>query len=241
MGRVQVLVIEHDATCPPALFGAWLQVVGCELVVCRPYAGDPLPALAGYDALVVLGGPMAATDPHPWLAPVCDLVHGAAEAGVPTLGICLGHQICALAFGGTVEPNPRGQQVGLFDIGWTPTATGDPFLGPLATPRRAVQWNDDLVTRLPDGAVALAGTERGEVQAARFAPSVWGVQWHPEADRDVVAAWARSDAERHLAKGVDQPLLLDEIDAARAELETAWRPLAERLAALAAAPARTPR
>jgi GMP synthase (glutamine-hydrolysing) len=229
----RVLVIEHEADCPPALFGSWLEDAGCTVTVCRPYVGDPLPPLEEYDALLVLGGPMAATDPHPWLAPLRDLIRDAAATDVPTLGICLGHQVCAVAFGGTVEPNPRGQQLGLLDVGWTADAADDPLLGALSTPRRAVQWNDDLVTRLPDDAVVLALTPEGETQAARFASSVWGVQWHPEVDRAVLDVWARDDEERHVAAGIDQERVLTEIDAAHAELEKAWRPLAERLAELA--------
>jgi len=229
----RVLVIEHEADCPPALFGSWLEDAGCAVTVCRPYVGDGLPPLEEYDALLVLGGPMAATDPHPWLAPLRELITDAAATGVPTLGICLGHQVCAVAFGGTVEPNPRGQQLGLLDVGWTDGAADDLLLGPLTTPRRAVQWNDDLVTRLPDAAVVLAVTPEGETQAARFAPSVWGVQWHPEVDRTVLDVWARDDEERHVAAGIDQERVLADIDAAAAELEKAWRPLAERLATLA--------
>lgn len=228
-----VLVIEHAADCPPALFGTWLEVAGCAITVSRPYAGLPLPTLEGYDALLVLGGPMAATDPDPWLAPLRELVLDAASSGVPTLGICLGHQVCAVAFGGTVEPNPRGQQLGLLDVGWTDAAADDPLLGPVSTPRRAVQWNDDIVIRHPEHAVVLAVTPEGETQAARFAPTVWGVQWHPEVDRAVLEHWAHDDEERHVAAGIDQERLLADIDGAAAELEKAWRPLAEQLAALA--------
>lgn len=229
----RVLVIEHEATCPPALFGSWLEDAGCEVVVCRPYSGDQLPTLAEYDALLVLGGSMAATDSQSWLAPLQDLVREAAASAVPTLGICLGHQVCAVAFGGGVEPNPRGQQLGLLDVGWTPEARDDPLFGPLSTPLRAVQWNDDLVTRLPDDAVALAVTPHGENQAARFASSVWGVQWHPEVDRAVLEVWAHEDEERHVAARIDQERVLTDIGAAKAELELSWRPLADGLAALA--------
>lgn len=229
----RILVIEHEATCPPALFGAWLEEAGCEVVVARPYAGHPLPTLAEYDALLVLGGSMAATDSQPWLAPLRDLVRDAAGAGVPTLGICLGHQVCAVAFGGSAEPNPRGQQLGLLDIGWTSAASDDSLLGPLTTPRRGVQRNDDLVTLHPDDAVLLAATPQGEVQEARFAPTVWGVQWHPEVDRAVLEVWAHDDEERHVAAGIDQERVLAEIGDARDELEEAWRPLAEGFSALA--------
>lgn len=237
MPRPTVLVVEHDAECPPALVGTWLAEEGCDLDVRRPYAGDVLPTLpelTAYDALLVLGGPMGADDDaaHPWLAPLKELIRQARDAGVLTLGICLGHQLIAAALGGTVERNPRGQQVGLLQVGWTDAATGDPLVGPLATPRRGVQWNDDIVTELPAGAVLLAATEHGEVQAVRFGPRTWGVQLHPEVDVAVLQPWADSDRGSHETRGIDTDAMLREIDEARAELDEAWRPLARGFAAL---------
>lgn len=231
----RVLVVEHEGMCPPALVGDWLAEAGCRLDVRRPYAGDELPDLAAYDALLVLGGPMGAHDDaeHGWLEPVRERVRSAADTGLPTLGICLGHQLIAVALGGEVEVNPRGQQLGLLEVGWTGAAADDPLLGPLATPRRGVQWNNDVVTALPDGAELLAATADGEVQAVRYAASVWGLQLHPEADAAVVDRWAESDRGSHEALGIDQAALLRAIADARVELEDAWRPLAARFAALA--------
>jgi GMP synthase (glutamine-hydrolysing) len=74
----------------------------------------------------------------------------------------------------------------------------------------------------------LASAEGVEVQAARFAPTVWGVQHHPEVDAELIRPWAKDDRELHLAQGLDAEAVLDEIDSARDELEAAWRPLAER-------------
>ncbi len=233
-------MVEHDAECPPALFGAWLAEAGCDLEVCRPYAGDGLPALAAYDGLLVLGGPMGAEDDerHAWLGPVKDLVRGSRDTGVPVLGICLGHQLIAIALGGRVERNPRGQQVGLLEVGWSGATGDDPLFGPLATPRRGVHWNDDVVTELPPGAVLLATAAGGEVQAARFAARVWGVQLHPEVDVPVLLPWAESDRGSHETRGIDTDAVLREVDAARPELDAAWRPLAAGFAALVADHAR---
>jgi GMP synthase (glutamine-hydrolysing) len=231
----RVLVVEHDAECPPHLFGTWLEDAGCELDVVRPYAGDPLSAVEGYDGLLVLGGPMGANDDekHAWIAPVKQQLRDANAAGLPTLGICLGHQLIAAALGGTVRPNDRGQQVGLLGVGWTDAAASDPLLGDLATPRRGVQWNDDVVVELPHGAVLLAETAQGEVQAVRFGPRMWGVQLHPEVDAPVLRPWADEDRGSHETRGIDTDGLLRDVEAARAELDDAWRPLATGFARLA--------
>jgi GMP synthase (glutamine-hydrolysing) len=121
----------------------------------------------------------------------------------------------------------------MYDVGWTAEAAADELVGPVATERRGVQWNSDVVTALPEGTVVLAETARGELQAARFAPTAWGVQLHPEVDRTVLESWAAGDRDDHLEKGIDQEAVLREIDGARAELDEAWRPLAVRFAELA--------
>jgi GMP synthase (glutamine-hydrolysing) len=231
------LVIEHEPACPPAHLGTWLVDAGAALEVCRPWSGDEVPGLGGYDGLVILGGSMSAHDDatHPWLTAAKERVREAAHAGVPTLGVCLGHQLIAVALGGTVEVNPRGQQVGLYDVGWRPDAREDDLVSTLSPTIRGVQWNTDLVTGLPDGAVALAATAQEELQVARFAPRVWGVQLHPEADEQVVRSWAAGDRDDHLERGIDQDAVLAGIEAARHELDEAWRPLATSLVALAGA------
>lgn len=230
----RILVVEHQASCPPALFGLWLEEAGAVLDVCRPWAGDTLPAPSSYDALLVLGGEMGANDDDtvPWLGLLKDLVRAAVADGLPTLGICLGHQVIAVALGGEVRRNPRGQAVGVLDTGWTAARGDDPLTGHL-TGTRGIQWNNDVVTRAPEGTVVLAESAAGELQVARFAPRAWGVQLHPEADTRVVEAWASSDRAEHLERGLDQDAVLAEVHAARAELDAAWQPLARRFAEIA--------
>ncbi len=233
---VTVLVVQHEDECPPALFGRWLTEAGCTLEVCRPYAGDALGDLTSYDGVLVLGGPQQAEDDTvAWFGPLKEQLRAAHGAGVPILGICLGHQLVASALGGRVERNPRGQQLGLIEVAWTAEAATDELLGPVATPRRGVHWNDDVLTRLPDGATVLARAPAGEPQAVRFGHRTWGVQLHPEVDVDVLRPWAVSDREAHVRRGIDQDDLLGSIADAADELTLAWRPLALSFAAVVGA------
>jgi GMP synthase (glutamine-hydrolysing) len=230
-----MLVVEHEAQCPPGWMGEWLAAAGCELDVRRPHAGDALPEdLSGHGGLLVLGGSMDAyaDAAHPWLTDVKQLVRLAAEQQVPTLGICLGHQLAAVALGGAVHRNPRGQQIGVIDVGWAPAAATDRLFADLVTARVGVQWNNDVVAVVPPGTEVLARAVTGEIQAARFAPTVWGVQSHPEAGKEIVTAWADNDRDDAIERGVDVDAYLAAVAAARTELRAAWRPLATSFASL---------
>lgn len=228
-----ILVVQHEDDCPPAWVGDWLVEADCTLDVRRPYAGEDLPPdLQGHDALLVLGGAMGANDDatHVWLTATKELVREAAARAVPTLGICLGHQLVAVALGGESGPNPRGQQLGLLPVGWTDAAGEDALARGLVGTGFGVHWNDDVVLRPPDGTVVLARTPEGELQAARFAPTVWGVQLHPEVDDRILETWAEDDRDRY-----DVGVLADvlrRVACARDDLRAGWRPLAQAFARL---------
>ena len=77
----------------------YLGELGCELEVVRNdrAAVDDLLA-GGYDRVIVSPGPCTPNEAGISL----EAVRRFPEAGVPTLGVCLGHQSLAQAFGGTV-------------------------------------------------------------------------------------------------------------------------------------------
>jgi GMP synthase (glutamine-hydrolysing) len=228
-----VLVVQHQDDCPPALFGTWLVEAGCVLDVRRPYAGDGLPDdLAGHHGLLVLGGSMGAYDDaeHRWLGATKALVRTAARDAVPTLGICLGHQLAAVALGGTVEVNEHGRQFGVLPVGWTEATADDPVLG--SRPARVIHWNNDVVTTPPTGATRLATAPDGTVQAARLATTVWGVQAHPEVDDAIVARWAADERDEIGPDIVDRAVA--EMSAAGPDLARWWRPVASAFAGLVA-------
>jgi GMP synthase (glutamine-hydrolysing) len=231
----RVLVLQHDPTCPPARFGGWREEGGCRLDVRHAYRGDGQPSIRRYDGLLVLGGPMDADDDTgcPWLPRTRELIREAALLGVPTLGICLGHQLAALALGGEVGRNPDGARIGLHAVGWGCEVLLDPLVDRIAGEGRAVHWNQDVVTALPPESDVLAIGPGGEIQAARMARTVWGVQFHPEADDDIVATWAADDTGLLPAVGLTGDAVVSQTIAARDELTDAWRPLAGSFARMA--------
>ncbi len=231
----RILVVEHQASCPPHLVGRWLEEAGCALAVCRPYAGDALPALTSYDGVLVMGGDMGAYDDDraPWLPALRTAIREAVDAGTPMLGICLGHQVMAVALGGEVITNPRGQTVGLQPVGWSEDAAGDAWVGDRTGDEVAIHWNNDVVVAMPPGGAVLARTPGGEVQVARFGARAWGIQAHPEVDADVVVGWAAEDRDDLVALGLDEDTVLAEIKDAAHDLELHWRPLVARFAQIA--------
>ena len=228
-----IAIVQHQAECPAARLADWLDEAGARLVTVRPDLGARLPTLDQLDGLMVLGGIMGAGDDDeaPWLPAVRDLIRAAADTQVPTLGVCLGHQLIAVALGGRVERNPRGKQYGLLPVGYTAEAASDPLFGALPPGTRGVHSNNDVVLAAPTGAVALATAPGGELQAARFAPSVWGVQWHPEVDDEVFQGWCAIEPPDDPAVATR---VIGQVAAARAELDAAWRPLAQRFLELCA-------
>jgi GMP synthase-like glutamine amidotransferase len=186
--RPWLLVLEYQPTCPAGLLVDAAAAAAVDLRVLDASDGAQVPAgLGGAAGLVILGGELAAYDPHPTVAASLALIRVAAAQAAPTLGICLGAQLAARALGGRAY---RDLEAGL-ELGWVPvevTAAGrtDSVVGQLGDPAEAFDWHRDTFS-LPPGAVLLARSATYP-QAFRLG-SVVGVQFHPEADARLVASW----------------------------------------------------
>lgn len=233
--HTSLLVVQHEDDCPPAWLGEWLEAAGVHLTVARGHRREPIPeTIAEYDGLLVLGGDMGANDDAecPWLGPTKELIARTVAAGSPFLGVCLGHQLAAVALGGSVGRNPAGPATGLTPVTLTAAGGADVLLGAVPPGQLAIQWNRDIVTDLPDGATVLAQSPDESVQATRFAERAWGIQFHPEASPEVFASWieAGSRAGEPDADGLDVRAVAAAVEAAGPALEAAWRPLGQRFA-----------
>jgi GMP synthase-like glutamine amidotransferase len=214
-----VLVVQHAAHEGLGALQDWLPDRDVHVHPIHPYQGARIPASVEGDALIVLGGPMGCLDDDaaPWLPAVRSLLATAVADGVPTLGICLGAQLLAVAAGGAVSRGAAGPELGL---GSVDVASGDALLTPGTLP--VVQWHYDTVTQLPDDATLLASSASYRVQAFRVGEVAWGLQFHVEANADMVREWARLD-------GVDASVA-DAVAFARADLEAVGEGVADRFA-----------
>ena len=145
------------------------------------------------------GSHSSVTSRAPWILDTEAALAAFVEAGVPTFGICFGHQLLAQALGGVVTKNPRGREIGTVEF---ELVEPDPLFA--AAPERfAVNMSHvDSAERLPDGARRLGRTRLDPNGAVRFGERAWGVQFHPEFDADVIRAYLAARREILREEGI---------------------------------------
>ncbi|HMK99515.1 MAG TPA: type 1 glutamine amidotransferase [Acidimicrobiales bacterium] len=198
------LVVQHVECEGPAALARALRHHQVELETCRVFAGDPVPRrTAGFDGLLVMGGPMsAAADPgFPTRAGELSLLQAAVHAGVPTLGVCLGAQLLSAATGGRVLRGEAGLEIGWGRVRLTDEAGGDLLFAGLPPTLEVLHWHGDTF-ELGAGSVLLASSERYPAQAFRAGVRAWGLQFHLEVDEEAAAAMVHAfPAEAQVADG----------------------------------------
>lgn len=170
---------------------------------------DASPAVTGYDAVIVLGGPMNVDEQerHPHLRTELKLLEAALAAGVPILGICLGAQLLAHALGATVRRNDH-KELGWYPVDVTQAGAEDRALRHLAPQSPVFHWHGDTFD-LPQGAEQLARSSLCPQQAFRYGPHAYGLQFHLEAEPPLIDRWLRLHAdELRQVRGADASALI---------------------------------
>ena len=189
---MHILVLQHERVEHPGIFRQFLREDGHSWDAVELDEGEKLPALDGYDALWVLGGPMDVweEDAHPWLAEEKAFIRKAVQdQGLPFLGLCLGHQLLAEALGGRVGRSER-SEIGVMDVQLTELGATGVFFDGLPERIDCLQWHSAEVKTLPPGAQVLATSPDCAVQAMRWGTRAYSLQFHIETESDTVASWA---------------------------------------------------
>jgi GMP synthase-like glutamine amidotransferase len=215
----RVLVFQHIAVEHPGILRDFMTADRVQWDAIELDAGEAIPPLEPYDALIVMGGPMDVfeEDQHPWLvAEKRAIREWVLERKRPYLGLCLGHQLLADALGGMVERMAT-PEVGMLSVETTEAAMTDALFAGLGPIIDCLQWHGCEVTQPPKGATVLARSPACAVQAFRVGDRAYGLQYHVELTERTVAEWGAvpiyADAlERTCGRGALSRL---EVEAAR--------------------------
>lgn len=108
-----------------------------------------------------------------------DVVHAAAEAGIPLLGVCLGHQALGQAMGGKVVRAPEPMHGKVSEV----RHDGSGVFASLPVPFKATRYHSLVVEKasLPGTLTVTAETDDGVIMGvAHKELPLHGVQFHPE-------------------------------------------------------------
>ena len=194
-------------------FEAWIaKGVGVsisDLVLASAYAGEPLPDPASIGGVIVTGSPAMVSAREDWseaaaawLAPLVE------NDALPVLGICYGHQLIAHGLGGQIRPNPNGREMGTVETRLDAAALAtDPVLNAGVYPTHMSHVESVVVP--PSDAQVLGTTEIEPHAALRFGPRQWGVQYHPEFDREIMRGYVEARRDILAGEGLDPDGMLE--------------------------------
>jgi GMP synthase-like glutamine amidotransferase len=97
-------------------------------------------------------------------------------------------------------------EIGVGEVTLSETGRRDPLFAGFAAAVETFQWHGAEIARLPDGAEILASNAACPIQAFRYGPHAYGLQYHVEITASTVDEWSnipeyRASLERMLGVG----------------------------------------
>lgn len=212
MTKRKLILLKAGSTFPDVVarlgdFDAWLlaglNLPGERVEVREIWRDAPLPEPDGCAGVIMSGAHAMLTDHLPWMTRAIEWLPRLVAAEVPFLGICFGHQMLAEALGGRVDFHPGGREIGCVDIRLHPAAATDPLFSGLPARFLAPAVHAQSVRVLPPGAILLAGNDFEPHHAFRIGSQAWGIQFHPEFNRERMDAYVHHLAQQLQAAGQD--------------------------------------
>jgi len=208
---MRILVFQHAAAEHPGSFRDVMAAGGHTTHAVELDEGETIPDLAGYDALLVMGGPMDVwQEPQfPWLKEEKAAIHDWVNAGRPYLGMCLGAQLLAEACGGAVRPMTAPPEVGIDRVSTFP----DPIFAGVGALCTCFQWHAAEVVELPPAARLIATGPGCRVQGFAIGEHAYGLQFHLELTDTTAIEWGAMPEYAAALEAVQGPGALPRLQA----------------------------
>jgi GMP synthase-like glutamine amidotransferase len=132
-----------------------------------------------YDHIILSGSEESILNEREWITREMKMVEEIIDLGIPTLGICFGHQLIAKAILG--EKGVR--RADLPEIGWkeVKVVKNNSLFSKVEENFLVFNSHFDEVHNLDDRFDVLATSDQSDVSAFQVKDSpVWGIQFHPE-------------------------------------------------------------
>ena len=186
----KVAVLKNVCFEGPGSFKEILEGMGYKVLEFSCFKGN-FPEPKDFCAVLIMGGPMGVYEAkdYPFLEEEISLIRMFYEQDKKILGVCLGAQLIAKAFGGEVYKGEWGKEIGWFYIypqDKLEYLFYDKFL--------AFHWHGDTFD-LPEGAVRMASSVKYKNQAFRIGTQVVGLQFHLEVTKEDIEKWIEAYKE----------------------------------------------
>lgn len=166
---------------------------------------EELPILGKNDAVILTGSHSMVTDEEPWSLLLEKWIPKLIDDEIPFLAICYGHQLLAKSLGGVSTYHENGIEIGSVDINLDENSKNDSIFSKLKNSFKAHTVHSQTVVKLPNNAVRLAFNNHDTNHAFRVGSCAWGVQFHPEFDKNVMNLYIKEVAKH---KDLDEQKLL---------------------------------
>lgn len=168
---------------------------------------EPLPQ-KDYNLVVILGAPESANDDLPYLKNEQTLIRDCVSKNIPLLGICLGSQLIAKTFGGSVTRGPQ-TEIGFYDD--LQIDNDAKLFSGISNPFTVFHWHADTFD-LPKNSTRLAHSKVYSNQAFQIGSAV-GLQFHLEVNKKMVTFWIDNTEEKiKKIPGIDPQKIRADID-----------------------------
>jgi len=202
----KILVIKNARLEGPGTIGELLESDGFNLEIISAKK-QKIPEL-DHSMVLVLGAPESANDDLQYLKDELALIQNAVQQNIPTLGMCLGSQLIAKAFGARVYPGPK-KEIGFYHNVIPDKAAKSSLFSGFSDSFTVFHWHGDTF-EIPLGGQRLAYSDLYN-QAFQYGSAV-AVQFHLEVNSDMIQSWLDNTKENLNLPYLDPKKIRSDID-----------------------------